>query len=72
MFAYDYHYEQIPDESEILRPTTVECMGFARRREINGLERREHVENEFADRRRVVLSMLAEYSGRVEPWMNRL
>ncbi len=65
LFAYKYHYEQIPDKSEILRPTTVERIAIAWRREISDPERREDVEREFTARRQVVLSMLADDSGKL-------
>ena len=64
LIAYEYQYERIPDESEMLRPTIVERIKFAWQREIKGPERRADVNKEFAARRHAVLSMLADYAGK--------
>ena len=64
LIAYEYQYERIPDESEMLRPTIVEHIKFAWRREIKGPEQRADVNKEFAARRHAVLSMLADYAGK--------
>ena len=65
LFAYDYHYERIRDGSEMLRPTNVERFSCAWSRKIAGPELRKDVEREFAGRRHAVLSMLADYSGKL-------
>ena len=65
LLVYDYYYERIPEDAEMLRPTIVERIGFAWRREIHGPERRADVNKEFAARRHAVLSMLADYAGKL-------
>ncbi|MCY3864267.1 MAG: hypothetical protein OXG68_02400 [Chloroflexi bacterium] len=57
LIAYEYQYERIPDESEMLRPTIVERIKFAWQREIRGPERRADVNKAFAARRQAVLSL---------------
>ena len=64
LFAYDYHYEQLPDDAQTYRPTTVERISFRWLREINGPEPREKVEAEFAARRQVLLSMFSDYESK--------
>jgi len=62
LLAFEYQYERIPAESEILRPTIVERIKFAWQREISGPELREDVNKEFAARRQALMSMLSDYA----------
>ena len=60
--------EQSAEDDPVISPTPVECLRFRWIGELSGPEPHEKVDEEFASRRQVVLSMLTDYLEKQSAW----
>ena len=61
LYPYALAFEQSAEDGPVISPTPVERLQFRWIGELSGPEPREKVDEEFASRRQVVLSMLDDY-----------
>ena len=61
LYPYALAFEQSAEDGPVISPTPVERLQFRWIGELSGPEPREKIDEEFASRRQVVLSMLDDY-----------
>lgn len=62
LFPYAFRFpERDVSEQDIIAPTAVERLSFRWTRDLTGPEPREKLEQEFASRRNLVLTLLSDY-----------